>query len=79
MKDKKHKNPFILVTCAQVLITLPTIVNGLSLAKLLLIKSIQIAPNDLSVLKTVAKVIVIMRKKVIFLNLITITVIIYIY
>lgn len=70
------KNPLIFVNCARILMTLPTISNDLNLVKQLLIKGLQIAPNDLTVLQAVVKVIILMGRNV-SIKFISITVIIY--
>lgn len=60
----KPKNPLIIIACAKNLMTLPTIIHDSDLGKQLLIKGLQMAPKDLTVLKAVAQVIILSEKNV---------------
>lgn len=56
-------DPLKVVNCASILMSLPKIVQNLSLGKELLVKGLQMAPNDLIVLRAVARVIICFSRK----------------
>lgn len=56
-------DPLTVVNCARILMTLPKIVQDLSLGNELLAKGLQMAPKDLIVLRAVARVIIIFSRK----------------
>jgi len=58
------EDPLIVVNCARILTTLPGVVHDSNLIKQLLIKGLNIAPNDLIVLKAITRVIIINKKEV---------------
>lgn len=51
------KDPHIVVKCARTLMTLPIMVRDFDLGKQYLTKALEMAPNDLTVLKAVTKAI----------------------
>lgn len=60
----KPKDPLIIVHLAEIVLTLPDITNDLNLGKELLLKGLKMAPNDLTVLKAVARVIILSQNNV---------------
>lgn len=58
------KDPLLAVNCAKMLMTLPTIAHDFDLGWKLLTKGLQMAPNDLIVLKAVARVIFLSKRNV---------------
>lgn len=56
------KDPHIVVKCARTLMTLPIMVRDFDLGKLYLTKALEMAPNDLTVLKAVTKTVEVYKK-----------------
>lgn len=51
------KDPLLIIKCARVLMTLPTMVRDFDLGKQYLSKAFEMAPNDVTVLKAIEKTI----------------------
>lgn len=59
------KDSLILINCTRILMNLPAVVHDLNSGKELLLKAVQLTPNDLTVLKAVTQVIILCKRNVI--------------
>lgn len=67
--DIEPNDPLVVVKCGRILISLPDMVpDVINYGKQLLLKGLQMAPNDLTVLEAITNVIIVNKKKVIYIS-----------
>jgi hypothetical protein len=66
--DIEPNDPLVVVNCGRILISLPNM-DVINYGMQLLLKGLQMAPNDLTVFKAIIRVIIINKKKVIYISL----------